>query len=335
MGKFGDWNIIKTIGEGGQGQIHLVKNEKGEPSGVFALKKLTNKNRIQRFEKEILAGMKLKHPNIIEVIEYDLENKRPYLVMKYFEEGDMTNLNIVSFSLNEKIEIFRKICEAVAFAHKNKVIHRDIKPENIFMENQFEPIVGDFGLCFFHDEERITNSDEVIGSRYYMAPELADGKFEDITYAADVYSLGKLFYWMLTGKIFDREKHNDEKYKITKNEKTICFLINEVLNKAIIENPENRLQNACELVKEIDNLEKRISMGANPIGPKIPLNCIFCGIGEYHRISGNNGMFVGIESSGFNFSDNWHWTILQCDYCNNIQIFSPMIEGSTNKWTKK
>jgi len=101
------------------------------------------------------------------------------------------------------------------------VVHRDIKPENILSTFETTPVVGDFGICFVDDDEHLTITEEVMGARFYCAPELRDGRLQPgiPPQAADVYSLGKLLYWMLSyGRIFDREDHRKDEYLLGKHD---------------------------------------------------------------------------------------------------------------------
>lgn len=116
--------------------------------------------------------------------------------------------------------MFIVIANAVNHAHSQRVVHRDLKPANIFLQTPtFRPLVGDFGLCYVQDDgddERQTDLEEAVGPRFFMAPELEDGRADVIAPSADVYSLGKLLYWMLTGRIFSREKLRDDRWNLTK-----------------------------------------------------------------------------------------------------------------------
>ena len=81
-------------------------------------------------------------------------------------------------------------------------------------------VSGYKGICFIADDgTRITLTDEAVGARRYTAPELEDGRAEDVTAAADVYSLGKVLYWLMAGRVFDREKHRDPRFDLTKDQK--------------------------------------------------------------------------------------------------------------------
>lgn len=336
--KYNGWIVGEAITQGGQGQIFPAKHPDYDENKQYVLKNLTNKKRIGRLKGEIKAGLKLEHPNILKVVDYEYETKHPFIVTEYQQQGNLLDLNLDKLTLEEKILIFRKITAAVAFAHQNMVIHRDLKPDNIFFKDELEPVIGDFGLCLFtDDDERVTSTNEAVGSRYYMAPELADGKIDEVEFSVDVYSLGKIFYWLLTGTIFDREKHREPNYDITQNNpKRELFLINELLDNMIVEHPENRFTDGETTLKELNLLSERIKMGANCIDPKVPQICIYCGIGNYENIEKSEyaSIPVDVDTFFFNFSKECNWTIFQCNHCNNIQIFSPILEGSVDKWEK-
>ncbi len=329
--KYGKWKTQGNLSEGGQGHIYLVKNTEKTDSKEYVLKRLKNKEkRVNKFKKEIKAGLKLKHQYIVKIEDYDINHEKPYLITDYYSKGDLSKFNWSSYSLVDKLKFFKKICEAIKYAHEQGVIHRDIKPSNIFIKDNFEPVVGDFGLCYIEDSERDTNTDEAIGSRYYMAPELADGKLDEINLLSDIYSLGKLLYFILTGKIFDREKHNTPKFNITnyknilkpKHETTLT-LINDIFNDTIAENPKDRLKNVNTLIDKIDEiclLEK--------ISPKT-LNSIK-NVTKHQK----NGKYTIDIINTKKLLDNIHETFLEIEskcykgYTNNIPVISnTMLKG--------
>ncbi|AXV38814.1 serine/threonine-protein kinase [Methanobacterium sp. BAmetb5] len=338
--KFKEWKIGNSINQGGQGQIFLATNKNYEGK-QFILKKLINIGRIARFKDEIKAGLELDHPNIIKVVDYDYENNSPFIVTEYYPIGTLEDFRLDKLTFEEKLVIFRKIVEAVAFAHENNVIHRDLKPENIFLNNKLEPVIGDFGLCFFSDDgNRVTITSEAVGSRYYMAPELADGRIDEVPYSADIYSLGKIFYWILTGVIFDREKHRAPNYDITKiNPQREFFLINDFLDNMIVEDHNKRFTDAKHALKEFNSLNQRIRMGANLVDPDVPQTCIYCGSGQYKKVKYVKDGIIPMTAAEYYFNfrklEEDNWTFLWCDKCNNIQFFHPLFKGETDKWKKK
>jgi serine/threonine protein kinase len=207
MADFGKWKTIRSLSEGGQAHTFIVVDEVA-PQSEYVLKRLKNVERVARFTSEVEACLQLDHPNIIRIVDHSFEAKRPFLVTEYCSNGTLAGINLTELSMAEKLHIFKQICEGVAYAHEKRITHRDLKPENIFLRENFSPVVGDFGICFIDSGgERFTLLDEAVGPRLYIAPELEDGIAETIRPSSDVYSLGKILYWLITGRIFSREKH--------------------------------------------------------------------------------------------------------------------------------
>ena len=334
---YGQWSKKKSLGEGGQGITYLVENPK-MPNETYVLKRLKNSKRIGRFKREIDVLKKIDHPYILKIIDSDLDTLKPYFVTTFCEEGSLKYSKLEKFSLNDKIEFFEKICSGISHAHANKIIHRDIKPENIFLDKELNPIIGDFGICFVEDGERHTHTDEAVGAFRFMAPEVEDGKEEKVNCSSDVYSLGKLFYWILSEKTFSREQHRKELYNLFNIYQSPEFaLINEFLDKMIIADVKKRLSDGKNVLEELSILKRRIILNCHVIDPKIPQHCNYCGIGTYRRkvdtLSESNA--IKLNKFGFRSESNERWLILVCDHCYNVQFFRPDLnEGAMfdQKW---
>ena len=179
----------------------------------FVLKRLKNPNRLSRFSREVSAISGLTHPNIVTLIDHNLETDHPYLVTEYCRGGSLDNAQPYwQESPVKALKVFGQVCSAVAHAHQHNVIHRDIKPANVFLRSPTGPaVLGDFGLCLLEEEiDRFTQTTEAVGPRLFMAPELEDGRLEGVPKESDVYSLGKLLYWLMSkGRMFSREKHRE------------------------------------------------------------------------------------------------------------------------------
>ena len=206
------WEIVKSIGEGGQAHTFLVTDKKGSGEQSYVLKRLKNLKRVDRFKREIEAVRTLSHENIVQLVDFDLEAEKPYLVMEHCSGGSLAQAE--PFWLKspvDALEVFLQVCKGVVYAHSNKIIHRDLKPENIFLREKSGPaVVGDFGICYIEDDgSRFTLTEEAVGPRLYIAPELEDGKIDKVSDKSDVYSLGKLLYWLICGQVFSREKYRE------------------------------------------------------------------------------------------------------------------------------
>jgi serine/threonine protein kinase len=219
----GRWKTGDGLGEGGQSHVFRAVDTTNQLSGQFALKRVRNPERHERFSNEIEATKRLSHPNIIRLIDHSAladaseGEEQPFLVMPIAEGGDLSDpdrLSVYTGSVEAVLQVARQIASALKAAHDEGVIHRDIKPQNILFPGKSHNIwISDFGICLIRGNERSTETGEVVGPRGFMAPELENGGQLDVTPAADVYSLGKLIFYMFSGGIIvPRESVHDSRY---------------------------------------------------------------------------------------------------------------------------
>ncbi len=341
------WKVInfgKPLGKGGQGVTYLVEDLEDE-NKVYVLKRLINNNRIDRFKVEIETIEKFDHPNIVKYIHSNLETAKPYHVTEYCAGGELTFDKVSSLSIIEKLKLFSIICKAVGYAHSyqpNQIIHRDIKPENVLLkEDGKTPIITDFGICFNTEDglERLTETVIQIGARYYMPPEFRDGRADkdEITPQSDVYSLGKLLYWIFRGRVMDREDFDDNFWDIRKTNDTEHSLnfIHEIFAKTIVRNPEDRFSDANELAQEIDKMSEIIDGNGHYLDINIPHKCIFCANGKYGVFAIPTDTYgrVGNLSDMFSYfqKEKDKSFCLVCENCGNIQFFT-LSNTKQNSW---
>jgi eukaryotic-like serine/threonine-protein kinase len=131
----GNWKIVDPLGEGGQAHTFKVVRADGSDSTMFVLKRLKNVNRLERFRKEIEVLRALDNPNIVRVLDFDLEAAKPYYVMEYCPDGSLAD-HPTRWAGDPvgTLRMFAVICDAVYWANLKDVIHRDIKPSNIRCE---------------------------------------------------------------------------------------------------------------------------------------------------------------------------------------------------------
>jgi serine/threonine protein kinase len=213
------WSDLRPLGEGGQSWTYLARRSDDSDQNQYVLKRLKNKERLTRFEREIDALRKLSHPGILRIVETADPGESPFYVAEYCEKGDLGKSDLSGKPLLDNLRLFRQVCEALAVAHDVGIIHRDLKPQNILIRGDDSIVVSDFGLCLdLNDiEERATRSSEAVGARHYIAPELEDGRSIDPKPSSDVYSLGKLLYYFLSGRSFARERHTELTYDLRKS----------------------------------------------------------------------------------------------------------------------
>jgi serine/threonine protein kinase len=341
------WKIVESLGEGGQAQTFLVTDVRGQGEIRYVLKRLKNLTRIERFRNEVEAIRNLSHENIVSLIDFDLETERPYLVMEHCAGGSLSQAKpFWRESPVKALEIFQQICSGVAYAHNHEppIIHRDLKPDNVYLRSTEGPaVIGDFGICYLEkDGTRITLTEEAVGPRLFMAPELEDGRLDDISPKSDIYSLGKLLYWLLSGeRIFSREKHRDPNLDLRGPRKwsgrnaTEEFWdniymehVNRLLDLMIVDDPRKRadINQVLSLSQVVMRL---VSKEFNPIAKGIQQPCIYCGYGHYQLRAANS---IQVRNFGFSTAGTSDWRILVCDVCGHVQAFRVDMAQKRDWW---
>jgi eukaryotic-like serine/threonine-protein kinase len=204
----GRYAIEGKLGEGGLGVVYRATQTRlGRPVAVKVLHAEHAKKQMlrDRFEREARSLARLAHPNIVDVIDYGIDEEAPFLVMELLEGRPLDAAIRAGLAPDEGLAIGRSVIGAVAYAHGKGVVHRDLKPGNIFLQRLPDgtesPRVLDFGLAKFLGETTagaaLTKTGAILGTPAYMSPEQASGATSDIR--ADVYSLGIVLYELLTG----------------------------------------------------------------------------------------------------------------------------------------
>lgn len=302
------WTITESLGEGGQGWTFKAHRKSDTNKKVFVLKRLKNKDRLIRFEREIAALTKLQHPGILKIIETSQKGEAPYYAAEFCEGRDLGKADVSKKGLLASLQLFREVCDAVAAAHSTGILHRDLKPQNIFIRNDGSIAVGDFGLCIDLSDmqERATRTLEGVGAERYIAPEIAKGRLEEPQATIDVYSLGKVLYFMISGRTLLREEYDEGADDLrTPNASASVHFIYEIFDKTITIRPEDRFQTAAELLMAVDAVIERVQMRAHVLNASVRQPCIFCVSGEYRgqKTTVNDFMYV-------------------CGNCGNIQHFT-------------
>lgn len=207
--RIGPYKVLKEIGRGGMGTVYLAERDDAEFRQRVALKLiragLDTEDILQRFrnERQILAS--LNHPNIARLLDGgSTANGLPYFVLEYIEGqplGQYCDAN--KLPTLERLKLFRKICDAVSYAHRNLVVHRDLKPSNILVTKEGDPKLLDFGVAKVLEPELIDQpSTQTATALRIMTPEYASPEQVQglrVTTATDIYSLGVVLYELLTG----------------------------------------------------------------------------------------------------------------------------------------
>lgn len=206
--RLGPYRLVRELGHGGMGAVYLALRDDDEYKTAVAIKLLhrglETATAVARFrgERQILAT--LDHAGIVRLLDGGrTEDGLPYLVMEHVEGAPITqHAQAANLSVAARVELFRKVCEAVAYAHQKLVVHRDIKPSNILVMADGTPKLLDFGIAKLLDpeaeaeQEARTRTGMRLLTPEYASPEQVRG--EPVTTAADVYSLGAVLYELLT-----------------------------------------------------------------------------------------------------------------------------------------
>lgn len=255
---FGDrWENIGSVGEGGQARTFRVRDRR-DGSTNWILKQLKNRNRLGRFEREILALEALDSPYIPKTEDYSIGTPA-FHVSK--DLGTSLNKYILSNPLNidEALNLFEHIVSAVRDAHSASIVHRDIKPDNIVIApDGAKAYLIDFGICQYSQGElTLLTTDEAFGNPAFAAPENFLGREEEPGPPSDVYSLGKLLYWMVSrGHYINRERLSPLVLeRIATKHNLIRFYLAQLLRGTVIENPGGRWT-ASRLLEEVRTTQK-------------------------------------------------------------------------------
>jgi serine/threonine protein kinase len=220
--RVGAYVIVRELGRGGMGTVFLAERADGVFEKQVAIKILSRgadtAEILRRFraERQILA--RLDHPNIARLLDAGTtDDGLPYFIMDYIVGAPVTRFAIAQkLSTPQRLELFLKICAAVEFAHRNRVVHRDIKPSNILANAEGEPKLLDFGIAKLlakdEDAAQLTTDTQQHLTPICASPEQAKG--DPITVASDIYSLGALLYEMLS----DQKPHRFSTARPTREE---------------------------------------------------------------------------------------------------------------------
>lgn len=206
--EIGPYRVEKVLGEGGMGKVYLAARADRQFDKKVAIKLIRGSGApealLQRFytERQILAGM--EHPNIARLIDGGVApDGQPYFVMDYVDGLRLDKYcDEHTLTIRQRLELFRKVCAAVNYAHQHLVVHRDLKPSNILVTEDGEPKLLDFGVAKVVTSSAELDQTATAGlflTPLYASPELLRG--QSTTVATDVYSLGVILYELLSGRL--------------------------------------------------------------------------------------------------------------------------------------
>ena len=257
------YEIIRSIGEGGMANVYLGYDTILDRNVAIKVLRgdLSNDEKfVRRFQREALSASSLAHPNIVEVYDVGEDNGLYYIVMEYIEGKTLKQLlkKRGTLTLSEAIDIMLQLTDGMAHAHDSYIIHRDLKPQNIMIKDDGQIKITDFGIAMALNSTQLTQTNSVMGSVHYLPPEQASGK--GCTIKSDIYSMGIIFYELLSGSLPFRGdnaveialKHmRDPLPSLREENPAIPQSRENIIRKATAKNPKNRYEDARSMHEDL------------------------------------------------------------------------------------
>src|SRR5580658_9413217 len=252
---FPQLEILGFIGKGGMGAVYKARQPGLDR--IVALKILPPQTAggpgfVERFNREARALAKLTHANIVTVHEFGQVNGLPFFIMEFVDGMNLRELEQAGkLPPRQALQIVPQICEALQFAHDEGIVHRDIKPENILVDKRGRVKIADFGLAKLlgraPEELSLTGTGQLMGTLGYMAPEQLQ-EAHAVDHRADIYSLGVVFYEMLTGKLpIGRFDPPSKKVQVD-------VRLDQVVLRSLESEPGRRYQHASQVKTAVDTI---------------------------------------------------------------------------------
>ncbi len=251
---FPQLEILEMLGAGGMGVVYKARQVALDR--IVAVKILPPSTAsdpafAERFAREARALAKLSHPNIVGVYDFGQAGPYYYFLMEFVDGVNLRQMiSAQRIAPREALAIVPQVCDALQYAHDLGVVHRDIKPENLLVDRRGRVRIADFGLARLLGpvtDMRLTQSQHIMGTPHYMAPEQFEKPLE-VDHRADIYSLGVVFYEMLTGELplgrFDLPSHKVQ----------VDVRLDDIVLKTLAKEPDRRYQHASDVKSEMEML---------------------------------------------------------------------------------
>lgn len=263
----GRYHVTELLGKGGMASVYKAFDTRLERYVAIKFIRadaLNQETFLKRFEREAKALAKLSHPNIVKVLDYGTHEEVPYIVMEYIPGGTLKQKLGRPYSPVEAARLVLPIARTLDYTHRQNIIHRDVKPANFLMMDSGEPMLSDFGISRVmeqSDAAPLTSTGAGIGTPEYMAPEQCRG--EKVDQRADIYSLGVVFYELVTGaKPFSADTPMAVVMKqITEPVPSarlyapgIPVEVEQILQKALAKRPEDRFQSMAQFAAALERI---------------------------------------------------------------------------------
>ena len=259
------YKILDHLGTGGMATVWLGYDTILDRQVAIKTFKIdaNDEDAVKRFNREAKAVTSLSHPNIVSIYDVENEGEFYYLILEYVEGMTLKDYMIKNprIPIETIVHIAKQIASGLSHAHQNGIIHRDIKPQNILMNDNLTCKITDFGIARAYGDTTLTQTNQMLGTVYYLSPEQARGNVA--TAQSDIYSLGILIFEMITGQIpFKGEsavaialKHLQEELPdIDKYRENVPQSVKNIVLKATMKNPNERYISSKELFEDLSTV---------------------------------------------------------------------------------
>jgi serine/threonine-protein kinase len=283
--RFADYELLGEIAHGGMGVVYRARQI--SLNRLVALKMIlagqfASETEVKRFHAEAESAANLDHPNIVGIYEVGSHEGQHYFSMQYIEGRSLAQLDAEgrwrAGAGKEAAQLVAKIARTVQYAHDRGILHRDLKPANILIDTAGEPHVSDFGVARrIGADSSLTVEGAVLGTPSFMAPEQAAGKTKELSAAADIYSLGAILYFLLTGRPpFVAASPLDTLVQVLEGEVIVPRVINprvprdleRICLRCLEKSPEGRYPAAGTLAEDLERFVRDEPVQARPPGLK-------------------------------------------------------------------
>ena len=259
------YKILDHLGTGGMATVWLGYDTILDRQVAIKTFKIdaNDEDAVKRFNREAKAVTSLSHPNIVSIYDVENEGEFYYLILEYVKGVTLKDYMIKNprIPIETIVHIAKQIASGLSHAHQNGIIHRDIKPQNILMNDNLTCKITDFGIARAYGDTTLTQTNQMLGTVYYLSPEQARGNVA--TAQSDIYSLGILIFEMITGQIpFKGEsavaialKHLQEELPdIDKYRENVPQSVKNIVLKATMKNPNERYISSKELFEDLSTV---------------------------------------------------------------------------------
>ncbi len=261
------YKIVGELGKGGMAVVYRAVDTMLDRNVAIKVIQPENSNQerfSKRFRREAKTLANLSHPNIVKVLDYGEYEGAPYLVMEFISGGALKAMMSRPIPYAEAAAMLVPMARALHYAHQQKIVHRDVKPENILINDSGQPLLSDFGILKLVDLEEsrgLTGTGRIVGTPAYMSPEQIRGR--EVDGRADIYSLGIVFFEMITGRKpynagtpieLSMQHLHDPIPKAKQFVRDLPTEVEQVIVKSMAKSPEDRYQTMLAFAQDLERL---------------------------------------------------------------------------------